>query len=111
MWKEIRKEWELLSTNAVFLIGDGRRISFWEDIWCSGEALKIAFPALFDLTVHKDARVVDIWDNTSEVGGWVPCFSRASTDWEVERLLHVLQNKKIQPNQDDMCCSIYLLYI
>ena len=93
VWKEIRKEWELLFSNVVFLIGDGRRNNFWEDIWCGGEALKIAFPALFDLVAKKDTRVVDVWDNTSEVGGCIPCFSRAFSDWEVgevERLLQVL---------------------
>lgn len=43
LWTEIRHEWELLFTDAVLLVGDGRRISFSEDIWCAGEALATAF--------------------------------------------------------------------
>ena len=42
-WKEIRKEWETLLPNALFLIGDGRRVSFWKDLWCGEEALCRSF--------------------------------------------------------------------
>ena len=33
LWKEISKEWLFLSQNAVFVLGDGRRINFWRDAW------------------------------------------------------------------------------
>ena len=29
LWRETSKERELVSTNAMLLVGDGRRISFW----------------------------------------------------------------------------------
>ena len=86
LWKEIRKEWELLSTDLMFLIGDGRRIIFWKDIWCDEEALNTAFPAMFDLVIQKDAIVAYVWDNISEVRGWSPCSSRSFDDWEVEEV-------------------------
>ena len=37
--KEIRKEWPGFFQNAVFSLGDGRRINFWKDVWCGEEAL------------------------------------------------------------------------
>ena len=63
-----------------------------------------AFPSLFNLAVHKDARVVDVWDSSTEDGGWTPVFLRPFNDWEleeVERFLHFLHNKKIRPFQED----------
>ena len=70
----------------MFLIGDGRRIIFWKDIWCDEEALNTSFPAMFDLAIQKDAIVAYVWDNISEVWGWSPCSSRSFDDWEVEEV-------------------------
>ena len=63
-----------------------------------------AFPTLFNLAVHKDARVVDVWDSSREEGGWFSVFFRPFNDWEmeeVERFLHFLHNKKIRPFKED----------
>ena len=32
VWKEIRKEWETFIPDAVFSLGNGRRVCFWKDI-------------------------------------------------------------------------------
>ena len=63
-----------------------------------------AFPTLFNLVVHKDARVAEVWDSSREDGGWSPVFLRPFNDWEmdeVERFLLFLQNRKIRPFQED----------
>ena len=63
-----------------------------------------AFPTLFNLAAHKDARVADVWDSSREEGGWSPVFLIPFNDWEVEeveRFLHFLHNKKIRPFQED----------
>ena len=63
-----------------------------------------AFPTLFNLAAHKDARVADVWDFSREDGGWSPVFLRPLNDWEVaevERFLLFLHNKKIRPLQED----------
>ena len=80
LWKEIRKEWPIFYQNAIFALGDGRRINFWNDVWCGGEALRNRFPTLFDLATNKEAKVADIWDRRKEVGGWSPTFLRALND-------------------------------
>jgi hypothetical protein len=38
-------------------VGDGTKISFWHDMWCGDMALKVAFPALFDIASAKDSSV------------------------------------------------------
>ena len=49
LWKEIRKEWEVILKNAQFVIGDGSRVSFWKDLWCGEVALCMVYPTWFSL--------------------------------------------------------------
>ena len=51
LWKEIRKDWEIVLLNAKFVIGDGSRVSFWKDVCVVEEALCKAFLTLFSSTV------------------------------------------------------------
>ena len=104
LWKDIRKEWLTFSQNTTSSLGNGRRLGFWKDPWCGETMLCNVFPTLFNLAVHKDARVADVWDSSREDGGWSPVFLRPFNDWEVEeveRFLHFLHNKKIRPFQED----------
>ena len=68
LWKEIRKEWLGFFQNAVFALGDGRRINFWNDVWCGEKALSNSFPFLFNLALNKEAKVADIWDRSEGAG-------------------------------------------
>ena len=104
LWKDISKEWITFSQNATSSLGNGRRLRFWKDPWCGGTALCNAFPTLFNLVAHKDARVAEVWDSSRVDGGWSPVFERPFNDWEmeeVERFLLILHNKKIRPSQED----------
>ena len=105
LWKEIRKEWPSFLQNSVFALGDGRRINFWKDAWCGGEALCARFPCLFNLALNKDARVADIWESGDGVGGWSPTFLRSLNDWEIEemvRFLQTLHEQNFRPTGEDM---------
>ena len=104
LWKDIRKEWITFSQNPTSSLGNGRRLGFWKDPWCGETVLGNAFPTLFNLAVHKDARVADVWDSSRENGGWSPVFLRPFNDWEVEEVemfFHFLRNKKIRSVQED----------
>ena len=104
LWKDIRKEWLTFSQNTTSSLGNDRRLGFWKDPWCGETVLCNAFPTLFNLAVHKDARVADVWDSSKEDEGWSLVFLRPFNDWEVEeveRFLHFLHNKKIRPFQED----------
>ena len=100
LWKNIRKDWQ----NAVFSLGDGRRLRFWEDIWCGEVALSNTFPNQFNMAVHKEAMVVDVWDFSRAEGGWSPLFVSDFNYREmekVERLFQLLHRKKIMSYQED----------
>ena len=104
LWKDIRKEWFLFFQNAAFVIGDGRRINFWSDVWCGGEALSDRFPTLFNLATNKEAKVAYIWDIREGDGCWSPTFLRALNDGEFEemtRFLHTLHDQKLRPTGVD----------
>ena len=104
LWKDIRKEWFTFSQNAIFSLGNGRRLAFWRDPWCDETLLSHAFPTLFNLAAHKDERVADVWDSSVEVGGWSLVFLRPFNDWEmeeVERFFLFIHNKKIRSVQED----------
>nr|CAN69266.1 hypothetical protein VITISV_043642 [Vitis vinifera] len=92
LWKTLRKEWEVVKSRLVFVVGNGKRIKFWKDIWCGDESLCVSFPSLFALAVSKDAWVKDVWRCNEGGGSWSPLFSRPFNDWELEeaRTLWVL---------------------
>ena len=87
----------------AYVVGNGRRVKFWEDRWCREEPLKIAFPTLFTIATFKEAWVAEVWDNSLATGSWAPCFARAFNDWELEevqRFLSRLQRKRLHDLED-----------
>ena len=103
LWKEIRKDWEVVLKNAKFVIGDGSRVSFLKDAWCGEVALCMAYPTLFSLVVRKDVLIREVWDILNE-GEWTPCFSRPFNVWEVievENFLHTIQPWRVVSNRED----------
>ena len=80
LWKEIRKDWEILLPRVGFIVGNGRRMQFWEDAWCGEAALCTLFPSLFALAAHKEALVADVWDSFRDAGVWSPHFIRMLND-------------------------------
>ena len=69
LWKDISRENRQLNLDSVFVLGDGSRISFGEDIWCDEGPLCETFPALYSLIVTKGANVADVWDNSIVIKG------------------------------------------
>ena len=59
LWKFIRNGGNKFSQMLKFEGGDGTRIRFWDDVWCSDGPLKAAYLELFRLARVKDAFVVD----------------------------------------------------
>ncbi|XP_028085089.1 uncharacterized protein LOC114286192 [Camellia sinensis] len=48
--------------NSVIKVGNGRRISFWEDHWASNCSLRVEFPRLFELSDDKEANLNQMID-------------------------------------------------
>ena len=66
------------------VLGNGKRIRFWEDTWCGGLPLSEAFPALYNIASSKEAMISDIWVLSGDQGAWDPKFERPFNDWELE---------------------------
>ena len=102
VWKEIWKHWELFKSIISFAVGNGRRIKFWKDRWCSEEPLCKIFPSLFALSDSKEAWLVDLWEHRGEGGNWNFRFVRNLNDWELgamERFLSLLQGHSVKRNK------------
>ena len=79
-----------MSDKIASKVGNGRRVSFWNDKWYGNKALCVSFSSLFALAFPKKAQVVDECDSMIEDGGWNPMSFRSFNDWEldmVERFL------------------------
>ena len=74
MWKEIFKEAPQLKVNSSFKVGKGDRVRFWEDSWCSEVPLRDLFPRLYSLARSKEAKVMEVWENSEQGEGWNLCF-------------------------------------
>ena len=73
LWKAIRKEWLILNGSLTYQVGSGQRERFWTDKWCGDEPLCESFPALFSISLSKNAWVSDVWNpvGNGDAKGWV----------------------------------------
>ena len=74
----------LMQNKVAFVVGNGRRVKFWKDIWWGNLALCNSFPSLYAFASSKEAWVEEFWDTLGVEGAWSPRFSRPFNDWEVE---------------------------
>jgi hypothetical protein len=69
-----------------FNLGDGSKISFWEDVWCEESSLKDTFPGLFNTASFRGASIADNVECDNGSIQWNIVFTRLIHDWEVEVL-------------------------
>jgi hypothetical protein len=58
-WKFICMGWRIFKGHFRFDLGDGFKISFWEDAWCGESFLKDTFPGLFNIASFRGASIAD----------------------------------------------------
>ena len=94
LWKDISKESRQMKQDVRFVVGDGTRISFWEDSWCGDRLLYEAFPSLFALACSKRAKVAEVWDPLGGEGAWKLTFVRPFNDWELENFFCLINSRR-----------------
>lgn len=102
-WKVIMKEADWVDNNGEFVLGNGRRVRFWQDHWCGNSSLRLAFPAILYIARDKNATMVGIWDLLRAGGSWNIQFLRSFIDWEVDSvvsLLNFIQNFVVLAEED-----------
>ncbi|GKV39565.1 hypothetical protein SLEP1_g47323 [Rubroshorea leprosula] len=65
---------DMLRKGFRWMVGDGRRVGFWREIWVGGKSLKELCPRLFELAMNKDGMVC-------EMGVWERGLWRWNVDW------------------------------
>ena len=103
VWKEIMKEAKWCWDNIKFKVGKGTRVKFWTAQWCGNATLSQNFPQLFELAVHRNATVNEMWDSSIGQGGWNLRFHRDFNDWELDLirgLLNMLKDFRISSEED-----------
>ena len=86
LWKEINKKLDVLKQYSNFVVGDGRCVCFWEDIWCGMEPLSITFHNIYNMAAAKGGFLADFWNWSGEGGGWNRIFLHSFNDWELDML-------------------------
>ena len=74
----------ILNKGIKVIIGNGARVSFWEDIRCDDTSLRVAFLRVFDVASMKECYITDFerWVNNNWVFE-VP-LKRPLFDWGVK---------------------------
>ncbi|PWA61119.1 reverse transcriptase [Artemisia annua] len=92
LWKKISGLIHLQSSSGVVAkkglmhcVGRGNKTKFWEDHWVEGHILKVSFPRIFTLAIHKSGPVCNFgfWEDGQ--WNWDVKFRRRLFDWEVDQ--------------------------
>lgn len=57
---------DTLFSGMRFVLGDGKRLKFWDNEWTPGNVMKLDFPRIFALALNKNGRVAEfreLFDN------------------------------------------------
>ena len=80
-WKFISSLYKEFGHLVCFRVGDGRRIRFWEDVWCGEEALSNWFVDLYKLSLASNGTIAELCVSQ-------PDFSSKGSDLQFYRNLH-----------------------
>ena len=91
-WKANAHILQVFSTHTCFVVGDGTKICFWDDLWWGDQPLCLQFPKLFRVSTTKTCPISTILGNNTSLS-WDLVFKRNLTDVEIvdlERLMSLL---------------------
>lgn len=88
-------------------MGDGKRITFWEDNWCGEGTSKEIFSNLYNLAKSKGSFIAEVWDSSTGEGAWNPSFGRNLNGWEIEEaqnFLNIINLRRVNQRDEDRLC-------
>ena len=93
IWRSINEGWESFSKHLTFVVGEGTRIRFWNDMWIGDNTLKDLYPELYVCSAVKNACISEVlWiPEGGTVRVWNLRFYRAFEDWELAASYSLLQ--------------------
>ncbi|KAJ4838329.1 hypothetical protein Tsubulata_041674 [Turnera subulata] len=95
---------DLIVQESTEWIGNGAKCKFWHDRWLSCNPLKVSFPRLFSMAVHKDACLQDVLRLEGDLWVWNPLWRRHPFEWELNSINEVhdlLKGLKLSPLKSD----------
>ncbi|RVX05281.1 Transposon TX1 uncharacterized 149 kDa protein [Vitis vinifera] len=84
-WKAIAQVFQEFSLITRYVVGNGDRIRFWEDLWQGDQHLGIQYPRLFRVVVDKNISISSVL-GPSRPFLWNLNFRRKLSDYEIEDL-------------------------
>jgi hypothetical protein len=88
-WKDIctigsNLDLDWFSQGVSKKLGNGRLTSFWTEKWVGDLPLCVRFPRLFSISMHKEATVADVWNQSIAPDSWRLNWRRRLFEWEKE---------------------------
>ena len=84
-WKAIAQVFQEFSLFTQFVVGNGERIRFWEDLWWGDQPLGTQYPRLFRVVLDKNIPISSVLCPTRPFS-WNLNFRRNLLDSEIEDL-------------------------
>lgn len=84
-------------------VGQGTKIKFWKDVWCSNAEIKVIFSRLYSIARYKDISVADMkkrWQDEHE-----QLWRRNLRGWEIDSAKEqgsLVENINLNHNADNM---------
>ncbi|KAJ9691733.1 hypothetical protein PVL29_013809 [Vitis rotundifolia] len=103
-WKATTQVYQDFFKFTRFIVGDGERIRFWEDLWWGDQPLGVCYPRLLRVVTDKNIPISSILGSTRPFS-WNFNFRRNLSDSEIEDLESLMQSLDrlhLSPSVPDM---------
>lgn len=74
----------------IWWLAMGKRVKFWDHVWCGDVSLRNSFPSIYSLACDKEASVSNYLQVSDGATIWDIRLQRDICDWEEEELLSLL---------------------
>lgn len=104
-WRGLHEVKGWMKLGSSYKLGDGKNISFWDDIWLGETPLKTQFPYIFSVCADDNKTTHQMYVE----GEWKISLRRTLGEGELEewgQLHALLQNIELNSGKDSMCWNL-----